>query len=334
MIDKALSKPASRAFAALLLGAVGIGFAPIFVRLSDVGPVSSAFWRIALSIPLLMLWLALRHMRRHPPKPPSAVLDPAVDAIGDLKAQGHKLLTRHRGLLILCGLFFAADLGLWHWSITLTSVANATLLANLNPVFVALFSFVLFKERFSGLFLLGLMAAMAGAIILMGVSLRFSPERLLGDGLGVATALMYAGYFMTASRLRAHIGALEVLLWTAIVTALALLPVAYGSGETLWPETPQGWLILWGLAVICQIMGQGLIIYALAHLPAAFSALSLLLQPVVASLAAWLLFAESMGGRELIGALMVLLGIGLARLSTLRAGKAGSLPLAPKDKGA
>lgn len=287
MVDERDIKRIGLAFACLLLGAVGIGFAPIFVRISDVGPVSSAFWRIALSIPVLLLWLSVRG-RRNPGR-------------------------NRPWLLVVCGLFFAADLAFWHWSITLTTVANATLLANLNPVFVALAGYVLFKERFSGLFLIGLAGAMAGAVTLMGSSLEFAPDRLPGDILGVVTATMYAGYFITAARLRSHYGAVEVLLFTAFVTALALMPMALLSEDNFFPESLKGWWILIGLALICQVIGQGLIVYALAHLPAAFSALSLLVQPIVASLAAWVLFDEALGLLEMGGAFLVLCGIVLAR---------------------
>ena len=211
MVDAGDKRQAGLAFACLLLGAVGIGFAPIFVRFSDVGPISSAFWRLALSLPVLLLWLSLRK-RRAAPVP-----------------------RRRPWLLVVCGLFFAADLSMWHWSIELTTVANATLLANLNPVFVAIAGYLFFKDRFSGLFLLGLVASMFGAVALLGSSLEFGAERLSGDILGIMTATMYAGYFITASRLRARYDAVEVLLFPGFVTALALLPMAALSESNFFP---------------------------------------------------------------------------------------------------
>lgn len=287
MVDVGDKRQAGLAFACLLLGAVGIGFAPIFVRFSDVGPISSAFWRMALSLPFLLVWLSVRRTSIAP---------------------------RGRSwLLIVCGLFFAADLSMWHWSITLTTVANATLLANLNPVFVAIAGYLFFKERFSGLFLFGLVASMGGAVALLGSSLEFAPERLSGDILGILTATMYAGYFIAASRLRSRYDAVEVLLFPGFVTALALLPMAFMSEANFFPETMNGWWTLLGLALICQVLGQGLIVYALAHLPAAFSALSLLVQPIVASIVAWILFGEALGPLEFGGAFLILCGILLAR---------------------
>ncbi|GAB4575036.1 MAG: DMT family transporter [Rhodothalassiaceae bacterium] len=279
------------ALLALLCGAIGIGFAPILVRLSDVGPVSSAFWRMTLSVPFLLL--VLRFVPRR------AVAAPARPA-----------------LLILCGLFFAADLGLWHWSIALTTIANATLFANISPVFVALAGFLLFGERFTRLFLVGLALAMGGALLLVGGDFSIGGRKTLGDLLGIATAVMYAGYFLCAKRLRAGYSALEVLTLTAVVTALALLPAALLGGETLLPASARGWLVLFALALLSQILGQGLILWALAHLPVAFSALALLLQPVVAALLAWQMFGERPGLTEALGGLLILAGIAFARFGS------------------
>jgi len=284
--------PATLGFLALLLGATSIGFAPIFVRLAEVGPVSSAFWRLLLSIPVLLLL---------------ARLEPKSDA-GETAPPRPWALVR-------CGLFFAADLGLWHWSITLTSVANATLFANLNVVFVVIAGYLFFRERVTRMFLLGLLLALGGVSALVSSSLQFAPERLPGDVLGVATAMMYAGYILSAKSLRPRYSAVQVLLYIAMVTAAALLPVALLMGEQVLPTTAAGWLPLIGLALICQIGGQGLVIYALAHLPANFSALTLLVQPIVASTAAWMLFGEILGTLEFIGAGLILTGILAARLS-------------------
>ncbi len=285
------------ALAALVLGAAAIGFGPVFVRVADVGPVASAFWRVALSVPVLALWAGLRVRR-----PPGGRFGP----------------------LLACGLFFAADLGLWHWSIMLTSVANATLLANLNPVFVTLAGFFIFKDRFSRRFLLGLALALLGAAALMGENVELAPERLPGDALGVATAVMYAAYLITVSRLRRDHSALSVLLYSAIASAAALWPVALLSGERILPASPDGWAPLLALALVSQVLGQGLIIYALAHLSTAFSALTLLVQPVVAALAGWVLFDEALGPLAFAGAGAILAGILVARFAALEGARSGA----------
>lgn len=281
------------ALAALLCGAVGIAFAPIFVRLSELGPSATAFHRLALSLPALWLWLHLEGRgNRRPVRPASR-----ADYLG----------------LIVAGLMFAGDLAFWHWSVRLTTVANATLLANFAPVFVTLAAFALFGERFSRTFLVGMAMALVGACVLMGRSLTLSPAHLLGDGLGIVTAMFYAGYIVAVGRLRARFSTATIMAWSGLVTCAALLPVALLSGESLIATTVYGWAVLLGLALVSHAGGQSLIAYALAHLPAAFSSVSLLLQPAVAALLAWIILGEALGPWQALGALVILVGIYLAR---------------------
>lgn len=286
--------PAERAaLPALFAGAVAIAFAPIFVRLSQVGPSATAFWRLALALPLL--WLAMGYAG------PSA--EPAQRPASPSDYLG----------LATAGLFFAGDLAFWHWSIRLTSVANATLLANFAPVFVTLGSWLFFRQRVRPAFLIGMLVALAGTTILVGVSLSLSPQHLLGDGLGLITAVFYGGYILAVSRLRRRFAAATILAWGGLVTAVVLLPVALLSGEGLLPIDIWGWLVLLGLALLSHAGGQGLIAFALAHLPAAFSSVSLLVQPVLATVFAWLLLSEALSLWQALGGALVLGGIYLAR---------------------
>ena len=280
------------AFVALLAGAIGIAFAPIFVRLSELGPTATAFYRLALALPILWLWME----------------------IGDRRAATNRP-TGYRDFvgLAVSGLFFAADLGLWHWSIKLTSVANSTLLVNLAPVFVALGAWLLFGERFSATFLVGLVVAIVGAALLVGGSPKIGAGHLLGDVLAVAAAVSYAGYILAVSRLRSRFSTAAVIAYGVGVTCAALLLVALVSGEGLIASSAYGWAMLLGIALVSQVGGQGLITYALAHLPSAFSSVSLLLQPVAAAILAWVILGEALGAWQGLGGAVVLVGIVLAR---------------------
>jgi drug/metabolite transporter (DMT)-like permease len=217
-------------------------------------------------------------------------------------------------MLLAAGFAFAGDLGFWHWSIQFTSVANSTLLANLASLFVTLAAWIFWRQRPSALFAAGLAAALAGVGLLVHTSLQFSASALLGDALGVVTAVFYAGYILAVKDLRDRgAGTLYVMAMTTTLTALFLLPVALASGETLLPQSAAGWLKLAGLAWISHCAGQGLIAYSLAHLPAAFSSVSLLFQPVMAALFAWILLAEPLVPLQIAGGAVVLVGIYLAR---------------------
>ena len=279
------------AFLCLLAGGCAIAFAPIFVRLSDTGPVASAFWRCALAAPLLWVWV---WMKEPPPPLPSP------------KGEGVTL--------VAAGLFFALDLGVWHYSILYTSVANSTLLANLAPIFVTLAGWLIWKQSVTRTFLAGMVLAIFGMFVLVGPNFAVGGTRLLGDALGALTAMFYAGYMLAIKFARdANASTARLMAWSTTITAIALLPVALIAPHPFLPSSANGWLVLVGLALVTQILGQGLIAYAFAHLPASLSSVSLLIQPVMASLFAWLLFNEAIGPAQFIGGAIVLAGIWLAR---------------------
>jgi drug/metabolite transporter (DMT)-like permease len=300
-----LSPPAGRlaerapslALPALLAGALAIAFAPIFVRASELGPSATAFWRLAFALPALFLWARFEpagaRARRRPGEAGTGLAD----------------LAR----LSVPGLFFAADLAVWHWSIHHTSVANSTLLANFAPIFVTLASWMLWGERFSMTFIAGLALALGGAVVLMGQSLSLGGGTLFGDALGLLTAVFYAGYILSVGRLRAEFSTATLMAWSGVVTAAALLPIALVSGEGLVASTARGWAVLLGLALLSHVAGQSMIAYALAHLPAALSSVGLLLQPAAAAILAWALFGEALGPLQAAGAAVVLAGIFLAK---------------------
>jgi drug/metabolite transporter (DMT)-like permease len=138
-------------------------------------------------------------------------------------------------------------------------------------------------------------------------------EHLGGDALGLTTAMFYAGYILMVGRLRAEFSTATIMTWTGLVTGLALLPIALLSGEDVIPATAHGWVVLAALGVVSHAGGQSLIAFALAHLPPAFSSVSLLLQPAAAAILAWALLGEPLGPLQAAGAAIVLAGIFLAR---------------------
>lgn len=296
MTGKAIKKPMAvetLALIALVLGAMAIGFAPIFVRLSDVDPTATAFWRVALSLPFFIIWAARRKNGRDQEK---------LKKISDYK------------WLILGGFLFALDLTFWHWSLQHTLVANATLLSNLTPIVVAIGSVYFFRDVLKGKFWLGLLLAFSGAALLAGSGI--GEGRLFGDTLAVITALFYGSYLLAVVWLRKFFKTATVMLWTGVFSALFLIPISLATETLFIPETLDAWLVVLGLAFICQFLGQGLIAYALAHLPAAFGAITLLLQPVVAATAAWVLFGEILGGYDFLAGAAILTGIVLAKFGT------------------
>lgn len=282
----------SIALAALLLGAVAVGASAIFVRLSELDAIPSAFYRPFLAIPAVWLWLRLRPA-------PGAVRAP--QSLGDV------------GRLLFAGGLFAGDLAFWHLSLHHTTVANATLFANAAPVFVVLAERFLFRRPIGRHFFGGLVLALAGAACLAGGSFTTHPRYLLGDGFGVVTAVFLASYLMAVERLRLTFSAATIMLWTSIGTAAVLLPVAWATGEPMVAQTVYGWTILLALAWVSHAAGQGLIVTALAQLPAGLAALGLLTEPVAAAVLALIILAEPITAWQTIGGIIILWGIFIAR---------------------
>lgn len=280
------------ALIALFAGAAGIAFAPILFRFSTVGPVATAFYRLALALPLLWLWMRWESARN------PRVARPAT--------------RRDFAELALAGVFFAADLAVWHWSLRLTSVADGTLLPNCAPVFVTLGAWLFFGERITARFVAGMVLAMFGAALVVGASWHHGTH-LVGNILGLVTAVLYGAYMLTLKRLRATFSTATIMSWSGLFSVAASFATALLCGESLAVPTLTAWGVLVALAWISHAGGQSLIAYAFAHLPASFSSVGLLLQPVLAAGLAWVLLSEPVGWSQALGGAVVLAGIVLAR---------------------
>ncbi|MFP4500890.1 MAG: DMT family transporter [Candidatus Hydrogenedentota bacterium] len=286
------------AFTALVMGAFIIGFSGIMVRLSPVGPSATGFYRVGIALPVFFLAMAIEPHERRVRRP--RVYSP--------------------WMLALPGFFFGIDMAVWHWAVQFTTVSNATLFANLAPIIVTLIAWRFFGERMNAVFLLGLALGLAGVTMLMGISFRLSSARLLGDGLGVFTAFWYAGYQLSMNRLRRQYSTITLMAWNCAVAMVVLWLAAVCSGESFtWgpAQFGRGLAALLTLALVCHSCGQGLIVYGLQKLPAAFSSVSLLVQPMVATAAAWVWLGEALSPWQVAGAGVVLCGIYLARWGSL-----------------
>jgi drug/metabolite transporter (DMT)-like permease len=281
-------RPRRLALPALLIGAIAIGFSPIFVRLSELGPIATGFYRLLLALPLLWLW-----MRFEAP----AQKTTRVDALP----------------IAVAGILFAGDILFWHWSITYTTVANATLFANFAPVIVTIGAWFYLRERITCQFLAGMALAMGGAALLVNSSVALGARYVFGDMLGLITACFFGSYVVAIARLRGRNAASTIMFYSSAVTCVLLLAATLTAGENLLPATASGWLTLFALAWISQAMGQGFIAYALGHLPASFSALAILIEPLTAALLGWVWLGEALGILQAVGGLIVLAGIAVAR---------------------
>lgn len=287
------------ALGAVVAGAALLGLAPVFIRGSHLGPIATGFWRMALAAPVLGTWMFL-HGRT------------------SVERTRPRLKLRAVLLLSIPGLFFASDIAMWNWSVVLTRVANATLFVNFAPIFVTLVAWFWLGERFGWKFVVGMALALAGAAVLLLLSRGEGEGRLLGDALAFGAAVFYAGYLLGVKRLRDRYSVSAIMFWSTAFAAVCLLGIALVNGERCWGASLSGWLNVLGLALVCHVAGQGLIAYSLAHLPANFSSVTLLIQPVSATAFAWVLLHEKLGLLQVAGGVLVLFGIFMARLGSLQ----------------
>ena len=292
-------------FLILLAGVACLASGGIFVKLSDLGPIATAFYRILLAMPLALMWA------KFSPSPRPRV--------------GLFNVPRGDFLLLICsGAFLAFDLILWHISFHYTTVANSNLLANLVPFVVVPVSWLMFGERISKIFLAGLITAVAGVVLLMSGKLNPSPENFKGDLLAIATAVFYGLYLITVGRLRARYNAGDILFWGGFSSLVILFAAMAVSEDVLVWQSAQGFLILVCLALFSQIGGQGLIAVSFGHLPLNFASVAVLMQPVIAAFYAYLIFSEKLSGLEIIGAGIVLAGIYAAKIGSGAANISGN----------
>lgn len=278
--------------AALSAGILGLGFSPVLVRLSEIGPSATAVQRVALALPVLGLWMLQERA-----------------GIRNLRT-----LSRHDWLLLaLAGIFWTGDLIAWHWALKLTTIANANLLTMTGPVFVTFAAWLLFGERITTGFLIGLAVALVGAIPLVATSLDLGGGHLLGDGIAVTAAACFAAYLLAIKRLRGALPTGTVMSVTCLFSLPGLLVAAWLSNEPLAAGSLHGWLVLLALALFAQAFGQGLVALAMARLPASFTSVSLLVQPVIAILLGWAILGEAATPAQILGGIIVLIGIVISR---------------------
>lgn len=276
------------AFVALLMGATALGVSPVFVRLADVGPFASAFWRTFLALPVLWLWMTVEDRGR--PTRPGFTLP-----------------------VVLAGIFFAGDLFFWHLSILKTTIANSTFLATTAPLWVVLVAWLWFRETTSRWTLIGLALCLAGGAALVGNSLQIDMSRLVGDAYGGATGVFFGLYFHAVRAGRATHGAARLTFQASAVTSLCLFAIALVLEPHILPKSLTGWLAVIALGAVTHAAGQGLLSVALGTLPTVFSSLVIFLEAVIAAVFAWAALGEALTVTQVIGGLAIMVGIWVAR---------------------
>jgi drug/metabolite transporter (DMT)-like permease len=293
-----LQNPLLKAYGALALGVLCIGFSAIFTKWADIPGSVSAFYRVLIATAVLAIPFALQSARR-----PS-------DQDGEgVRGRHVRVPTSALWITAFAGIFFALDLGFWNTSLFYTSAANSTLLGNTSTLWVSLGALLIFHESLKRRFWLGMAIALVGAAIVVGRDVFEHPNLGFGDLLSIFSSLFYAGYLLTTGRARQHLGTLRFMWLSSLVATILLFIYVLVMQEQLTDFSANTWLSLLALGLISHALGWMSINYALGHLPAPLTAVTLLSQPVITALLAVPLLGEGISAYQVAGGLLVLLGV-------------------------
>jgi drug/metabolite transporter (DMT)-like permease len=273
------------------MGALLISASAILVQLAGTGPATTAFFRCLLALPVLLPLLVLEQRRLGP--------RPARARLGAMAA----------------GAFLAMDFVLWNRAISDLGAGIATVVGNLQVLFVAVAAWLLFKERPGRNFLIALPVVLGGVVLVSGLAGRTPGgiHPLAGIGYGAGTSLAYAGFLLIMRRTSArtpHVAGPLAEATVSAAVAAALLGPGFGGLQLDigWPAF--GWLLM--LAMSSQTIGWLLITSGLPRLPAALTSLVLLLQPAAAMVLAAIVLAERPTLAQIAGAIAVCGGVLIA----------------------
>ncbi|HLO49240.1 MAG TPA: DMT family transporter [Kamptonema sp.] len=290
-------------FTALLTGVAILSFAAIITRISefDISPGATIFNRYWIATIAIILWQTIR---ARIPKSPEEEVSEKID------------YTLYDILLFATEITFSLGaVFLWAISLTQTSVANSNLLHNMTPVFSTLFGFLLFRQQFNIRFLIGIVVAVSASVIIQLGDLSISYDSFLGDSLALLSAVLYSITFLAREKLRYKFSPDSILLWSCAFKSLLMLPIVLIFEDQVFPISQSGWLAVIFLGIFVQVFGHGLLIYSLKTFSSSFSALCLLLDPVITAFAAWIILAEQLSWLNSVTFIGVLVGIYLSATS-------------------
>lgn len=278
-------------YAALATGIISLSLSAMFVRWADAPGTITGFYRLLFST-ILLTPLFLRQQRQHD----------AVD----------------RAFLIfpiLGGLFTAFDFTFWNTSVKFTTAANATLLGNTAPLWVALFTHYFLREKLGGGFWVGLFLALGGAVLVMGADFLLHPKLGLGDLMACAAAVFYASYQLVTQRGRKNIDPFRYIWLVGVSATLFILAINLVLGYPFTGYSTRTWLVFLATAIVSQTIGYFSVSYALGYLPASIVAPTLIMQPILTAILAIPLLGEVPRTIQWLGGGVALTGIYLVNQS-------------------
>lgn len=263
-------------------------FASVLVKLTDMPPINLGFYRVALALPFFYLMASTRcNVLRIPPK--------------------------GIGLMMLAGVFFAFDLLFFNLALRHTSVANVNLFASLACFILMPIGILFFHEKLKKSLILGAVVAFIGVIVLVKGKGEFSVATPFGDAMAFLSVLCYGCFLGVIYALRKKYGTLEIMFFACVGSSVVLLALALILEGFTLPNGTQDWMVVAGIALCGQILGQGCFNFILGKLEAQTSSLLLLVAPIIAALMGLAFLDEVLGWLEWLGIFIIIMGVYVAK---------------------
>ncbi|HEX7372349.1 MAG TPA: DMT family transporter [Thermodesulfobacteriota bacterium] len=291
-------QPAQKAKLVLPVGLIAISFASILIKICDAPPLVIAAYRLGLATLLLLLFTLRR-------------------TLGELRRLGRGEILPS----ILAGIFLCFHFAFWITSLKYTSVASSVIFVTTNPIFVALASAFLLRERLSLTLLLSILIAVLGGIMIAWEDWDKGKGSLYGDILALLGAMMATGYLLVGRRVRQKMGLTSYITLVYGVAAILLIILALMNGDFFFRYSPRTYLIFFLLALFPQLIGHTSLNWALKFFSATLVAVFILGEPIGATLLAYLLLEEPLTYKILVGGALVLLGIYFSAREERKLGK-------------
>jgi drug/metabolite transporter (DMT)-like permease len=287
----------------LLVGVFAMSLGAILIKFSEqyIGPNATVFNRFWIGTAIFGVWRG------------SKVL--ASQLSKDFPAPNNTYVTYDIILLIISAIITSICHISWVWSLTKTSIVNANLLHNLTPVFATFGGWLLLGHSFDRRFLIGMFLTIAGATAIGTQDWQISSDQLIGDALALFSAVFYAMNFLVMEKLRDKFSTTSILFWSCFFRIFLTFPVVFFTEEQIFPSSLEGWMPVFCLALFCQVIGSTILSYSLKQFSSGFISLFLLLEPIITTALAWVIFAEHLSLFNLLAFIVILFGIYVAKSS-------------------
>ena len=269
---------------ALFIGILCISIFPVIVRMNLTSGLISAFYRMAIA---------------------TAIILPFALYKKKLKLENIKMLLP----MMVCGILFASDIAVWNISIQNSTATQATLLTNLSPIWVGVFSLIFLKFRPRKSFWLGTLIALIGMTVFVGVDTILNLQLDFAFFLGILSGVLYAIYILVSKSVLEKLEVITFITYSMIFSTIFLFIINVAFGEQFFGFSNTAWISLFVQGIVCQLIAWLLISYSIQNMRATRVSLSLLSQAIFATILAAIFVNEKITNVQMIGSVIILAGI-------------------------